>query len=81
VCCVWCPGEDGLGGDTGKSLKLDDSKEHEDELLLTTTKAADFDVSCSPAIQRMPLAAPEMAVPKEQVVTQQTQQHQVRGMV
>ncbi|XP_060712657.1 ankyrin-1-like isoform X2 [Hemiscyllium ocellatum] len=68
-------GEDGLGGDTGKDLKLDDSKEQEDDLLLTA-KAADLDESCSPAIQRMPLAALEVAVPKEQVVTQQTQQHQ-----
>ncbi|XP_078063830.1 uncharacterized protein LOC144489874, partial [Mustelus asterias] len=71
-------GEDVLGGDTGKYLKLDESKEQEDNFL-SERKAADFDVSYSPAVHRMSFAAPEVVTAKEQVTvqTQQLQQYSI----
>ncbi|XP_067857341.1 ankyrin-1-like isoform X19 [Heptranchias perlo] len=66
-------GEDVLGGDSGKYLKLDDSKDQEDDFL-SAKKTTDFDVSYSPAIHRMPFAAPETIVAKEQATVQLEQQ-------
>ncbi|GCB76807.1 hypothetical protein scyTo_0017508, partial [Scyliorhinus torazame] len=68
-------GEDVLGGDPGKYLKLDDSKEREDDFL-AARKAADFDVSYSPAVHRMSFAAPELITAKDQAAIQAQQQQQ-----
>uniref|UniRef100_UPI00398F33B5 ankyrin-1-like isoform X3 n=1 Tax=Pristiophorus japonicus TaxID=55135 RepID=UPI00398F33B5 len=68
-------GEDVLGGDAGKYLKMDDSKEHEDDFL-SAKKTTDFDVSYSPAIHRMSFAAPEIITAKDHVAVQSEQQQQ-----
>ncbi|XP_038641622.1 ankyrin-1-like [Scyliorhinus canicula] len=68
-------GEDVLGGDPGKYLKLDDSKEREDDFL-SGRKATDFDVSYSPAVHRMSFAAPEVITAKDQATIQAQQQQQ-----
>ncbi|XP_041065918.1 ankyrin-1-like isoform X2 [Carcharodon carcharias] len=67
--------DEGEDAPADKYLKMDDSKEHEDDFL-SAKKAADFDVSSSPAIHRMSFAAPEIDTAKDQVPVQAQQQQQ-----
>ncbi|XP_062913114.1 ankyrin-1-like isoform X10 [Mobula hypostoma] len=66
-------GEDVLGVDANKYLKQDDSKEPEDDYL-SAKKTSDFDISYSPAVQRISFAAPEVMAAKDQITVQAEQQ-------